>query len=95
MIGYRYEWDEAKRAANIAKHGLDFSEIERFDWAEAVLVRDVRRPYGETRMIAYGPIMGRLHAVTFTRRGEAYRIISLRKANNREQATFDTRTDRN
>lgn len=91
MAGYRYEWDEAKRAANLAKHGADFGAISGFDWAIAYLVRDVRRAYGEERMVAYAPISGRLHAVTFTIRDDVRRIISLRKANRREQAIYRQR----
>jgi uncharacterized DUF497 family protein len=86
-----YEWDEAKRAANLAKHGIDFRDIVRFDWSAASAGPDLRRRYGETRLLAFGPIDGRVHAVVFTLRGSVYRIISLRKANRREQAAYRTR----
>ena len=45
---------------------------------------DVRRNYGERRIVAYGLIRGRLHVCVYTLRNDAYRIISLRKANRRE-----------
>ena len=45
---------------------------------------DRRRAYGETRMIALGPIQGRAHVLVYTRRGAHIRVISLRKANDRE-----------
>jgi uncharacterized protein len=45
-----YEWDEAKRKANIAKHGIDFADVALFDW-EGV---DDREDYGELREIALG-----------------------------------------
>ena len=32
----RYEWDDAKRLSNLIKHGVDFEEADRFDWAEAL-----------------------------------------------------------
>ena len=91
MDQVRYEWDEAESAANLAKHGVDFRDITRFDWAAASAGPDLRRPYGETRMLAFGPLDGRIHAVAFTLRGSVYRIISLRKANRREQAAYRTR----
>ena len=43
-----------------------------------------RKDDGETRYAALGPIEGRLHCVCFTVRGNKLRIISLRKANERE-----------
>jgi uncharacterized DUF497 family protein len=84
----RYEWDEAKRNENIAKHGVDFDMIWRFDWSLSVTAPDRRRPYGEERLLSFAPIDGRLHAAVHTLRGEIHRIISLRKANRREQAEY-------
>ena len=88
MEGYRYEWDEAKRAANLRKHDVDFTAISRFDWQRAVVFRDDRLGYGENRFLAYAPIGGRLYALVFAERGPARRIISFRKANRREQARY-------
>jgi uncharacterized DUF497 family protein len=84
----RFEWDDAKRDENLAKHGIDFEAIRRFDWTVSVAVADDRRSYGELRIAAFGPIDGRLHVAVYTKRGDARRIISLRKANRREQATY-------
>jgi uncharacterized DUF497 family protein len=42
-----YEWDEGKRIANLAKHGLDFEWLARFDWTAATVILDDRRHYGE------------------------------------------------
>lgn len=89
MAAMRYQWDEAKRVDNLEKHRIDFTAIDRFDWGASVAKPDLRQPYGgETRIVAYGPLDGRLHVVVYTRRGDARRIISLRKANRREQATY-------
>ena len=79
-----FEWDEAKRAANLAKHGLDFDAARRFTWDGAVVVEDQRRDYGERRLRAYGTIDGLLCAITFTTRGETVRVISLRRAHGKE-----------
>ena len=80
-----WDWDEDKRRLNRAKHGLDFAEIARFDWASASIAPDGRLDYGEVRLVAIGLIGDRLHVVIFTRRGPMIRVISLRKANAREQ----------
>jgi uncharacterized protein len=82
--------DDDKRAANLAKHGVDFSDIAVFDWLTATVEPDARRDYGEMRWIALGRIGDRLHYLAFTQRGSGIRIISLRKANRREQRRWES-----
>lgn len=79
-----FEWDEGKRASNLAKHGVDFAQVEAFEWSTATIFADSRRPYGESRWLALGTMSGRVHAVVFTARGDRIRIISARRANNKE-----------
>lgn len=76
--------DPEKDAANLAKHGLSLARAVELEWGDAEIIPDNRRDYGEDRFIAYGGLAGRLHVAIFTRRGETYRIISLRRANQRE-----------
>jgi len=85
----KYEWDEGKRVANLAKHSVDFIEAQEFDWENALVIPDTRHPYGEPRFRAQGPIRGRLHELVFTPRNDAVRIISLRKANSREVHEYE------
>lgn len=54
------------------------------DWEAALVWVDDRFEYGEARMIALAPKTGILYCVAFVDRGEARRIISLRRANRRE-----------
>lgn len=91
MGAVRYEWDPAKRIENLAKHRVDFRTADFIDWAAAIVDPDLRRDYGETRFVAYAPVDTRLHVLTFTPRNGLYRIISFRKANRREQATYAAR----
>lgn len=84
-----YEWDESKRAANLAKHGVDFIEAERFEWGTAIEARDNRFDYGEARWVALGLIDNRLHVLIYTRRQVTIRLISLRRANNREREYYE------
>jgi hypothetical protein len=44
-----YDWDETKRAKNLANHGVDFALIEAFDWEQAIIEKDERRDYPEER----------------------------------------------
>ena len=86
-----YDWDEAKRRANLAKHGVDFADMAMFDWPGAVVLEDDRRNYKERRLSATGHILGRLHVCIFTPRGGRLRIISLRKANRRDKREWESK----
>jgi uncharacterized protein len=78
-----FEWDEAKRASNIEKHGLDFLRgVRVFDGA--TLIEPAITVGGETRFAATGMVDGRLVTVIFTERGTARRIISVRRARHGE-----------
>ena len=84
-----FEWDEAKRWTNIAKHGIDF-ECAKEIWQGPVLeVRSPQRSHGEARFLAYGEFEGVVIAVVFTWRGERRRLISARKARAYERAWYD------
>jgi len=84
-----YEWNKLKRQANSAKHGVDFSLAEGFDWETAQIEGDFRFEYGETRFTAFGRIEERLFVLVFTKRNNIVRIIGLRKANQREVAKYE------
>lgn len=86
-----YEWDEVKRTASLEKHGVDFAAMAGFDWETAIVIRDTRKHYGEARLRAAGLIDGRLHMAVFTWRNGNIRMISLRKANAREQRQWAKR----
>jgi uncharacterized DUF497 family protein len=79
-----WEWDDDKRQANRAKHGVDFALVEGFDWDSAKTEVDLRRDYGEERFESSGLIGERLFVLVYTPRGNHRRLISLRKANARE-----------
>ena len=49
--GEIYEWDEAKRASNLARHGLDFRDVARVVWDSVNIYETDRR--GESRWIAF------------------------------------------
>ena len=85
----KYEWDENKRVANLAKHDVDFIDAEHFDWSSAFETIDDRSNYSEERWVALGFIGKRLHVLIYTVRGENIRLISLRKANKRERKYYE------
>ena len=81
-------FDEAKDALNKSKHGLSLSAAAKLEWDDALIWHDTCRDYGETRMIALGAIGERLYCVVYVDREDARRIISLRKANNKEKKLY-------
>ncbi len=89
----QFAWDEAKRLANIAKHGVDFIEAKRMLGDMPLLLDDDRRDYGERRCLAVGPVDGRLLIVIFTIRDGVFRIVSARKANARERRKYADQED--
>jgi uncharacterized protein len=89
------EFDPEKSARNYKERGLPFERAADMDWSQARIIRDERRSYGEERFTAYAPLSGRLHVVCYTIRGGAFRIISFRKANKREEKAHEkAATDR-
>ncbi|WAP70563.1 BrnT family toxin [Jiella pelagia] len=92
MAGEVFDWDETKRRANLAKHGVDFALARRIDLDAADIEVDDRRSYGEVRLIARAEVEDRLYVMVFTYRGETVRVISLRKANDREVLRYEKKT---
>jgi uncharacterized DUF497 family protein len=79
-----FTFDPEKSARNVASRGLSFELVERLDWETALVIEDVRKDYGETRLQVLALMGGRLYAAVVTPRGEDLRVISFRKANRRE-----------
>lgn len=83
------EWDQDKRDKTLQERGLDFAHVEEADWDAALTEQDSRFDYPEDRFISLVPIHGRLCVVAWCVRGDALRVISLRKANERERKRYD------
>ena len=81
-------FDIGKDAVNVTKHGLSLALAEGLDWESAVTWSDSRRPYGEPRQCGIGYIGDRLYVLAFVDRDGSRRIISLRKANKREERRY-------
>lgn len=81
-------FDPAKRERTLAERGLDFSDAsEVFDGVKYQFADD-RRDYGEERITTVGLLKDRMIVVVWTKRGEDRHIISMRKANEREQRKY-------
>ncbi|OYW36507.1 BrnT family toxin [Brevundimonas aurifodinae] len=77
------EFDQDKRRSNRDKHGLALDAFPKFD-ADPVVRVDERRDYGETRYRAFGRIDGIGHCVVYTVRRGRVRLISFRRAHEKE-----------
>lgn len=83
-----FEWDEAKRRANVQKHGLDFAGVGEVFGGLTATMADDRHAYGEQRFITLGLLSGRVVVVVHTEREDRVRIISVRKATRNEQQLY-------
>ena len=77
-------FDPHKNERNIRERGLSFELASDFEFETATIQTDLREDYGEIRYVALGSLHGRLHVLCFTETHDGIRVISFRKANNRE-----------
>ena len=78
------EFDELKRIQTLLNRDLDFARAGEVFSCTIHVFEDLRKSYGERRFITLGILDGRLTVVVWTVRGAKKRIISMRKANERE-----------
>ena len=90
-MGFTFEWDPKKAAANQRKHGVSFDEAATaFADPYGIVVDDPRHSTEEVRVALLGHSeSGRLLAVMFTERGDRIRLISARRATRREHRHYE------
>ena len=81
----RITFDPGKRARTLTERGLDFEDAAIVFEGITVEVEDLRRDYGERRIICYGLLAGRVVVIGYTTRGSTRHVFSMRKANDREK----------
>jgi uncharacterized DUF497 family protein len=85
-----FEWDEQKNAANIHKHGFDFTDAWEIFEAPMLTAPDTREDYGEERWIGIGFLRARVVVVIYAERSDdVIRVISLRKALKHERIRLE------
>ena len=89
-----FEWDPAKAASNLAKHGVSFEEASTsFDDPLGGILDDPRHSVAEVRYILLAMSdRGRLLATMFTERGDVIRLISARRATRAEHRSYEERS---
>jgi uncharacterized DUF497 family protein len=84
-----FEFDEQKSKANKAKHGIDFHAAQRL-WADPDRLEIGARLEDEARWIVIGRIAGRIWAAVITDRSGVVRLISVRRAREKEVALYES-----
>ena len=78
-------WDEPKREANLAKHGMDFADLDDEFFAAALVV-----PAKNGRFAAIGRMFdGTITTIFVTMGTEAISVISMRRASKKERMRHD------
>ncbi len=86
----KWEWDPAKAATNLRKHGVDFADaVLALEDEWAITVEDDEHDERRFDTLGLDP-EGRLLVVVYTWRAGTIRIISARKANRREHREYST-----
>jgi hypothetical protein len=85
-----FVWDPNKNAANIRKHGIDFSDVPDIFNHPMLTAADLKKDYGEDRWVGIGFLKGTIAVIIFTEDDDidTIRIISARKATTNEIQSF-------
>ena len=81
-------WDEAKRRANLRKHGLDFADAEELFDGVTYTYEDDRLPCGEERFVTLGLLREVVVSMVHTEEADHIHIVSMRKATKREREIY-------
>ncbi|AXV14707.1 hypothetical protein CYG48_02680 [Neorhizobium sp. SOG26] len=84
-------FDPEKRRLTLEQRGLDFADADKVFDGPHLTIEDDRIDYGEVRYLTVGMLEQRMVVLVWTPRGQDLRMISMRKANDREQRAYGPR----
>ena len=84
----KFTWDKKKKAKNIKKHGIDFSELSKVFECPMLIRIDDRGDYGETRWISLADLDGKIIVLVYTEENNTVRFISARRATKNEKKIY-------
>jgi uncharacterized DUF497 family protein len=84
----KFEWDEKKSRANKSKHGIDFNTAAEL-WSDPDRIEIQTNFSNENRNALIAKIGDKLWTAIFTRRQDAIRIISVRRARKKEAKLYE------
>jgi len=88
-VADEYIWDEKKREKTLKERGLDFNDMEYFDWDNALTIEDIDSDSNELRFVSIGYLRDKIVVVVWCYRGDEIRIISMRKATRKEKKRYE------
>ena len=84
-----FAFDPAKRAALIARRGIDFSVVSAvFNDRQRIDYADTRFDYGEERRLTIGRVEGSFFTVVYTMRGDVTWLITAWPSSRKERARY-------
>ncbi len=83
-------FDAAKREKTLQERGVDFNDAQTVFAGKLYKIEDIRRDYGEQRIMCFGILRERMVVVGYVQRGDTRHIFSMRKANVKEQQRYTT-----
>jgi uncharacterized protein len=83
-----FEFDPAKSASNLEKHGIDFDGVQAI-WQDVMRVEIPARTADEPRWLVVGQINGKHWSVVVTYREQRIRVISARRSRTEEVALYE------
>ena len=87
-----FEYDPDKSAVNLDKHGIDFETAQAL-WADDLRLVVDTQFLTEQRQLVIGRIGERMWTAVITIRGEATRIISVRRSREEEVRRYELQDD--
>jgi uncharacterized DUF497 family protein len=84
----KFEWDEKKSSINLSKHGIDFNAATEL-WDDEDRIQIQTAFPIENRRILIGKVGKKIWAAIYTRRNNAIRIISVRRARKKEAGIYE------
>jgi uncharacterized DUF497 family protein len=82
-------FDPPKSRKNAAERGLPFERVDELNWPDAVIIEDVRRDWGEPRLMVIAMLDGKVHVAVVTPRDDDLRVISFRRARKYEEKLYE------
>ena len=83
-----FEYDPAKSASNLSKHGIDFDRAQAL-WDDPWMLEAPAKTDDEPHFLSIGRIEGKHWSAVWTLRGDAVRIISVRRARKEEIGYYE------
>jgi len=85
----KFEYDTEKSAANLLKHHIGFDDAQAL-WDDPWMLEAPAKTEDEPRYLAIGKINGKAWTAVWTPRGDAVRIISVRRSRKEEIKHYES-----